>query len=153
MSRGKTNHSVTDTILHQHPGKVLTSVWHAPKLQQTCVGKGWARQHRVPGMEAPQLYSSCQVSLSSLQLFTLRKNIFLFCFPPFPQLQLFLPSTDLFLSLFLTHCSLLPNKSLLKMPIQGYSGQTLIISVSLLKACIFLFPGSLKSETLAPQLF
>lgn len=153
MSRGKTNHSVTDTILHQHPGKVLTSVWHAPKLQQTRVEKGWARQDRVPGMEAPQLYSSCQVSLSSFQLFTLlRKKILFFLFL-FPQFQLFLPSTDLFLSLFLTPCSLLPNKSLLKMPIQGYGGQTLIISASLLKACIFLFSDSLKSETLAPQLF
>lgn len=32
MSRGKTNHSATDTILHRHSGKVLTSVWHAPEL-------------------------------------------------------------------------------------------------------------------------
>lgn len=35
MSRGKTNHLVADTLLHQHSGKVLTSVWHAPELQQT----------------------------------------------------------------------------------------------------------------------
>lgn len=73
MSRGKTNHSVTDTVLHQHPVK-FSQVCDMPLSYSKRVGRGWARQHRVPGMEDPQLYSSCQVSLSSLQLFTLRKK-------------------------------------------------------------------------------
>lgn len=56
MSRGKTNHSVTDTILHQHSGKVLTSVWHAPKLQGARDGKPALAAPR-PNGRAPKLYS------------------------------------------------------------------------------------------------